>query len=195
MTEDLTDYRAQLHGNPLADDPGASARRQWLKQRGLTRTGALELDAFAADMAQGVARLTGGRPPNTMVNLFFDQDEEPVQYFAGLYDPSGEMKRDMLLDEGFCAHVVKRGSALVLDDVCDYPRFCTNPALDKFNVRSYFGAPVIDEGTVIGTVCAVDTEVREYGRDGLRFIKGRAAEVRDLLKGPLTSVSHVAGPA
>lgn len=196
MTEDAIDYRTQRHGNPLQGDPGALARRQRLQQLGLERTGSLELDNFAADFAQGVRHLTGGNLPYTMVNLFFDADNEPVQYFAGLHDPNGGMKRDMKPDEGFCAHVIKRRLALQLDDVCDYPRFGENPALDVLNIRSYLGAPIIDgDGTVIGTVCTVDTDVKEYGRDGVRFIKSKAAEALDLLKGPLTGASGGPGGA
>lgn len=190
MTEDLNDYRTGRHGNPLAGDPGANPRRQWLQQRGLTRTGVQELDAFAAALAQDVQRLTGGSRPYTMLNLFFDKDHKPVQYFAGLYDPIGGMKRDMDLDQGFCAHVVKRRLALQLDDVCDYPRFGENPALDLLNIRTYLGAPIIDgDGTVVGTVCTVNTDVSEYGRDGVKFIKGKAIEALDLLKSPLTPVN------
>lgn len=186
MTED---YRLERHGNPLENDPGAFQRRQRLQQLGLTRTGARELDAFAADLAADVSSMTGGGLPYTMVNLFFDADQEPVQYFAGLHDPNGGMKRYMNLNEGFCAHVVKRRLALQLDDVCDYPRFGENPALDLLNVRTYLGAPVIDDdGTVLATVCTVDNDVRKYGRDGIPFIKEKANAVLDILKRPLTPV-------
>jgi hypothetical protein len=167
MTED---YRLERHGNPLENDPGAFQRRQRLQQLGLTRTGARELDAFAADLAADVSSMTGGGLPYTMVNLFFDADQEPVQYFAGLHDPNGGMKRYMNLNEGFCAHVVKRRLALL-------------------NVRTYLGAPVIDDdGTVLATVCTVDNDVRKYGRDGIAFIKEKANAVLDILKRPLTPV-------
>jgi GAF domain-containing protein len=50
--------------------------------------------------------------------------------------------------------------------------------VDQFGIRAYMGAPLIDStGTVLGTVCVVDTERRAWGRDGLSFIKDRAAEM------------------
>ncbi|MFC7344877.1 GAF domain-containing protein [Saccharopolyspora griseoalba] len=179
---DVNELRAKHYGNPLEDDPGAGARRQRLQQYGLARSGVVELDSFAADFAKEVRQMAGGTP-YTMVNLFFDGDAEPVQYFAGLHDPHGGMSRTMGLDQGFCAHVVRRRKALQLDDVCDYPRFGVNPALDLLNIRTYLGAPIVDaDGTVIGTVCTVDTDVKEYGSDGVDFIKSKAAAALDLVK-------------
>jgi GAF domain-containing protein len=74
--------------------------------------------------------------------------------------------------------VVVRRLPLVLDDVCDYPRFAGNPVVDEFGIRSYLGAPLIDRtGTTLGTICIVDLEPRPWGRPGLDFIKSRAAEM------------------
>ncbi len=72
-----------------------------------------------------------------MVN-FIDEDH---QYFAGLATPgpdaasqaiagaseAPEVGREMDRDHGYCPHVVVRRKALVLEDVCDYPRFAGNP--------------------------------------------------------------------
>jgi GAF domain-containing protein len=59
---------------------------------------------------------------------------------------------------------VVRRKALVLDDVCDYPRFAGNPVVDKIGIRSYLGAPLLDDrtGTALGTVCVVATEPRPW---------------------------------
>jgi GAF domain-containing protein len=77
---------------------------------------------------------------------------------------------------------VVRRKALVLDDVCDYPRFASNPVVDEIGIRSYLGAPLIDRtGATLGTVCVVDTEPRPWGRPGLQTIKTMAAELIDLI--------------
>jgi PAS domain-containing protein len=80
--------------------------------------------------------------------------------------------------------VVTRRKALVLDDVFAYPRFAGNPVVDELGVRSYLGAPLIDEdGVVLGTVCAVDpsphsgAENAGWGQRGLEAIKKVASEV------------------
>nr|BFF22172.1 hypothetical protein GCM10025732_01370 [Glycomyces mayteni] len=93
------------------------------------------------------------------------------------------MGREMDRDHGYCPHVVVRGKALVLGDVCDYPRFAGNPVVDKIGIRSYLGAPLIDDdGNTLGTVCVVDTETHDWGRPGLDIIKGMAAKVMDRIR-------------
>ncbi|USY19900.1 GAF domain-containing protein [Nocardiopsis exhalans] len=144
-----------------------------------------EFDDFARDLAE-----TAGAP-FAMVN-FIDEDR---QYFAGLYvssegdagsgakhAQSPEPDRVMDRDHGYCPHVVARRLPLVLDDVCDYPRFAGNPVVDEIGIRSYIGAPIIDRtGTTLGTICIVDREQRPWGRPGLEFIKAKAAELTDLI--------------
>jgi len=143
-----------------------------------------EFDKFAAELA------TTAGTSFAMVN-FIDEEQ---QYFSGLYvaPPAGnaalaaetavQVGRTMPKDYGWCPHVVARRLALVLDDVCDYPRFATNPVVDKVGIRSYLGAPLIDRtGTTLGTICVVDNETHSWGRDGLAFIKTRAAEMVDLI--------------
>ena len=109
-----------------------------------------------------------------MVN-FIDENR---QYFAGLYAPPSSQGgpelavrarptdpgRIMAKDHGWCPHVVVRRLPLVLDDVCDYPRFAGNPVVDEIGIRSYLGAPLIDRtGTALGTICIVDREPRPWG--------------------------------
>jgi GAF domain-containing protein len=138
-----------------------------------------EFDAFAKRLAD----VTGA--PYAMVNFITGER----QYFAGLSTPSsgpgggegsavGEPGRVMDRDHGYCPHVVVRRKALVLDDVCDYPRFAGNPVVDEIGIRSYLGAPLIDHtGTTLGTICVVDTEPRPWGHQGLATIKEMAAEL------------------
>jgi GAF domain-containing protein len=80
-------------------------------------------------------------------------------------------------DHGWCPHVIDRGRALILDDVCDYPRFHGNAVVDKVGIRTYISAPLIHDDTTFGTICVIDQEPKPWGRPGLDFIKGRAAEL------------------
>ncbi|MFH8884280.1 GAF domain-containing protein [Streptomyces californicus] len=142
-----------------------------------------DFDAFADKVAEATAS------PFSMVN-FIDENR---QFFAGLHTPAGNCRgqqlgsaaargdrgsRYMARDHGYCPHVLVRRKALVLDDVCDYPRFAGNPVVDDIGIRSYLGAPLIDRtGTALGTVCAVDTVPRPWGRAGLDTIKSLAREL------------------
>lgn len=165
-------------------DPEVQQRIARLRALGIGARPDQEFDDFAAKLAH----ITGA--PYAMVNFVNDRE----QFFAGLYTPSSaktgaaleaaqeSVGREMGLDHGFCPHVVARRKALVLDDVCDYPRFAGNPVVDKLGIRSYLGAPIIDRtGTALGTICVVATEPRPWGRPGLDTIKALAGELTELI--------------
>ncbi|MET7367636.1 GAF domain-containing protein [Streptomyces sp. NPDC005566] len=165
------------------DGPARGAR---LRRLGLGERTDTSFDSFDA-FADRVAEVTAA--PFSMVN-FIDENQ---QFFAGLHTPAGTRKgsglgvaaassgrgiRHLARDHGYCPHVLVRRKALVLEDVCDYPRFAGNPVVDDMGIRSYLGAPLIDStGVALGTVCAVDTVPRPWGRAGLDTIKLLAREL------------------
>ncbi|MGP3923202.1 GAF domain-containing protein [Streptomyces sp. 8N616] len=164
------------------EDGEAPARVARLHELGLGDTPVPEFDDFARELA----RITGA--PYAMVNFI----DEHRQYFAGLYTPAegqagvelgpapqqAQPGRVMARDHGYCPHVVVRRKALVLEDVCDYPRFAGNPVVDEIGIRSYLGAPLIDRtGMALGTICVVDQEPRPWGRQGLETIKSMASQL------------------
>ncbi|MGQ4486451.1 GAF domain-containing protein [Streptomyces sp. 372A] len=167
-------------------DGEAPARTRRLRSLGLGEREDASFDNFDA-FADRVAEVTG--VPFSMVN-FIDGNR---QFYAGLHTPAGTRKgsdlgataagsgrsgRYVALDHGYCPHVVVRRKALVLEDVCDYPRFAGNPVVDDIGIRSYLGAPLIDRtGIALGAVCAVDTVPRPWGRAGLDTIKSLAREL------------------
>jgi GAF domain-containing protein len=175
-------YESPAYQSLTPVDQEASHRVQRLRDLGLGDNPEPDFDEFAQKLAQ----ITGA--PYAMVN-FISEDR---QYFAGLYTaPAGRAStpevaaaaqpgRVMSRDHGYCPHVVVRRKALVLDDVCDYPRFAGNPVVDEIGIRSYLGAPLIDHtGMALGTICVVDTEPRPWGRKGLETIKSLAAELTE----------------
>ncbi|MFC8537584.1 GAF domain-containing protein [Streptomyces sp. NPDC057249] len=167
-------------------DSEAPARTRRLRSLGLGEREDASFDNFDA-FADRVAEVTD--VPFSMVN-FIDGNR---QFYAGLHTPAGTRKgsdlgataagsgrsdRYVALDHGYCPHVVVRRKALVLEDVCDYPRFAGNPVVDDIGIRSYLGAPLIDRtGIALGAVCAVDTVPRPWGRAGLDTIKSLAREL------------------
>lgn len=167
-------------------DSDAPVRTQRLRSLDLGERDDASFDNFDA-FADRVAEVT--EVPFSMVN-FIDGNR---QFYAGLHTPAGTRKgadlgataagsgrsgRYVALDHGYCPHVVVRRRALVLEDVCDYPRFAGNPVVDDIGIRSYLGAPLIDRtGIALGAVCAVDTVPRPWGRAGLDTIKSLAQEL------------------
>ncbi|HEX6354571.1 GAF domain-containing protein [Actinophytocola sp.] len=186
MNYDILDQRLLTAPHDI-EIPKRLARLQELAQLGLGDRPDPEFDAFAARLA------AAANAPYAMVNFVGDEQ----QYFAGLYGPTSTKAdaleaassasretpgRTMSREHGYCPHVVVRRKALVLDDVCAYPRFAVNPVVNSIGVRSYMGAPLIDRtGTAIGTICVVNTEESTWGRSGLEMIKSMASEVMDLI--------------
>ncbi|MER5254356.1 MULTISPECIES: GAF domain-containing protein [unclassified Streptomyces] len=162
----MYDATANLLLTPV--DREAPTRVRRLRRLGIGLRPDLAFDAFADRLAE----VTGA--PYSMVN-FIDENR---QFFAGLHTPGDPEHRYMERDHGYCPHVIVRRKALVLEDVCDYPRFAGNPVVDEIGIRSYLGAPLIDRtGIALGTVCVVDVEPRPWGRAGLETIKAMAAEL------------------
>lgn len=161
-----------------APDSLLAEREQRLRELGIGQAPDPEFDAFATDLANAAGA------PYAMVNFITGQ-----QFFAGLHTPSNqqgpggiepaggapEVGRTMVREHGYCPDVLTRRKALVLPDVYAYPRFASNEVVDLIGIRTYAGAPLIDErtDTVLGTVCFVGTEPRgkETGRDTLELIK------------------------
>jgi GAF domain-containing protein len=122
------------------------------------------------------------RPERDVLDVDTPAPGEPATH-DGRDGTRRELGRHLARDHGFCPHVVARRKALVLDDVCDYPRFAGNAVVDEFGIRSYLGAPLIDgTGMVLGTVCVVDIEPRPWGREGLHTIKSAAGELAGRLE-------------
>jgi GAF domain-containing protein len=163
-----------------------------LSRLGLGRYPEPAFDQFADRLAEVT------QAPYAMVN-FIDENR---QFFAGLHTPDGNHRggelgavaarsadgaanRYMARDHGYCPHVVVRRKALVLEDVCDYPRFAGNPVVDEIGIRSYLGAHLLDDctGLALGTVCVVDTAPRPWGRAGLATIKASAIALMEVVRG------------
>ncbi|MEU2560483.1 GAF domain-containing protein [Streptomyces longispororuber] len=170
-------------------DKQAQTRSRRLCELGLGQRPEPGLDAFADRLARVMDA------PYAMVNFVGGEG----QFLAGLHLPEsapaalledepgevseaaeGLLGRYLARDYGYCPHVVVRGRALVLEDVCDYPRFAGNPVVDEMGIRSYLGAPLLDRtGIAFGTVCVVDVRPRPWGRAGLDTIKTMAAELTE----------------
>lgn len=170
-------------------DPELKRRTDRLRALNLGNRPDAEFDSVAARLADMADA------PYAMVNFISDRE----QYFAGLYTPDtanvgaldaaqtaaqASPGRVMAHDHGYCPHVVVRRKALILGDVCDYPRFAGNPVVDEIGIRAYMGVPLIEEdtGATLGTICAVASEPRAWGRPELHALKDMADDVMRLIQ-------------
>ncbi|MCA2215371.1 SpoIIE family protein phosphatase [Wangella sp. NEAU-J3] len=144
------------------------ARLQSLQRACLTAEPDEAFDRFAGL----VKRLLG--VPVALVSLVDDER----QFFpgqAGLAEPwSG--KRETPLSHSFCQHVVIEGRPKVYTDARRDAQVRDNLAIPDLGVVAYAGVPLTDaDGRTLGSLCAIDTEPREWTATELAVLADLAA--------------------
>ncbi len=114
--------------------------------------------------------------PVSLISLV-DQDR---QFFKSQQGMSQEIqeKRETPLTHSVCQHVVNRKSTVVIGDMREYPMFRNHAALQDLNVVAYLGEPLLYDGEVIGSVCAIDTKPRKWNDEEIEMLRARADEIR-----------------
>jgi hypothetical protein len=92
-------------------------------------------------------------------------------------------------DVSFCQFVVRDRAPLVVSDAKEDPRL-PQLLVDRYGIRSYLGAPVVLNGNVVGTVCAIDTAPRTFSADDVARIEAFAAEASRRLRELTSSDTH-----
>lgn len=91
--------------------------------------------------------------------------------------------RETPLSDSFCTHTISSNQTLIVEDAREDPRFQSNPlVLGNPNIRFYAGAPIIDRGKVLGTVCVIDTVPRSLSLDQIAALEALARQVTVLLE-------------
>ena len=83
--------------------------------------------------------------------------------------------RDELVGDSFCQYVVEHQRDLLTADVRTHPLTCTNPTIEAKGVRAWAGTPIEFNGEILGTLCVIDSEVREWTLDDRRVLRQLAA--------------------
>ena len=129
-------------------------------------------DAAFDRLASVVRRVLG--VPVALVSLV-DRERQVFPGADGLPEPY-ESSRTTPLSHSFCQYVVAHGEALVVDDARDHPLVSTNLAIPDLGVVAYAGMPIVDsDGSVAGSLCAIDTEPREWTGAELALLRDLAA--------------------
>jgi PAS domain S-box-containing protein len=93
--------------------------------------------------------------PIALISLL---DRKPlwIQAAIGWHVPESYSKQPL------CSYVLQKGDVWMVPDLLADPRFATHSyVVGKPHIRSYAGAPLVySDGTVVGVLCVMDTEVR-----------------------------------
>ncbi|MEW9856143.1 sensor domain-containing diguanylate cyclase [Novosphingobium sp. M1R2S20] len=115
--------------------------------------------------------------PIAVVSLL-DEDRQWFKARSGL--DATETARDV----SFCTHAIAQREPLVISDATKDARFCNNPlVLGDPGLRAYAGVPLTtSEGYNVGSLCAVDTAVRDFSPADVAMLSKFARVVVDQLE-------------
>jgi GAF domain-containing protein len=114
--------------------------------------------------------------PIALVSLL-DEDRQWFKSCVGLD------RRETKREHAFCAYNLHDASVLVVEDATKDPRFAQNPLVTgPPGIRFYAGAPLVTpDGTILGSLCAIDTTPRTVEADALDVLRDLAdVVVREL---------------
>ena len=90
-----------------------------------------------------------------------------------------------------CGRIIAENSIVAITDTHDDPAMRTSPFIERFSVRSYLGAPILDPAeTGVGTLCVFDDKPRLWSLRQREQIAELASLVNQsiLLKASLATV-------
>lgn len=116
--------------------------------------------------------------PVSLVSLV-DKDRQFFKSSVGLKDDLAT-SRETPISHSFCQHVVATGERLVVNDTKNDSRVRDNPAVDEYGVATYMGVPLkTQDGHVLGTLCAMSSDTREWTEHEIETIECIASMVLD----------------
>ena len=93
-----------------------------------------------------------------------------MQYTTAGWPPGGHIDRPV--EDSGCRTVVERQQTVAIPDVLQDPIMCTKSWATEH--RGYMGTPVLHREQVIGTLCVLTHEVREWGYLDHQALEGLA---------------------
>jgi signal transduction histidine kinase len=114
--------------------------------------------------------------PVSLVTLI-DKDRAFFKSAHGMPEGMTEV-REVPFSHSICKHVVMESQQLAIVDARLDPRVQTNAAVQELGVVAYLGTPLrTKEGYVLGTLCAIDMQPRDWSEEALETLQDLAAMV------------------
>lgn len=86
-------------------------------------------------------------------------------------------------EDTICTHSMLQEDVMVVEDITEDKRFSSNETLQNLGIVSYAGANMTTpEGQIIGQVCLIDHEAREYSEAQQRDLEGFAETAMEILE-------------
>ncbi|MEU4694018.1 PAS domain S-box protein [Actinoplanes sp. NPDC023714] len=161
-----------MSGVSVQPNPVQNALADPARLAAVRATGLIDRDDAVLDRITSLARrLVGGR--RTLVTLV----QEERQCFVSQAGPDASpMVRETPLTHSYGQYVVESGRPMVVPDAREHPLLHDNPAIAEFQAIAYLGVPLRSpDGFVLGTLCAVDSEVREWTATDVGVMEDLAA--------------------
>jgi diguanylate cyclase (GGDEF)-like protein len=137
------------------------------------------LDTEPEEAFERITRLVKSvlQMPMAVVSLV-DRDRQWFKSRQGL--STSETRRDI----SFCTHTIQDTQPLIVPDALADPRFAESPiVLGDPHIRFYAGVPLrTKDGYNLGTLCSMDTKVRELSCEQLDLLQDLAQLVVDELE-------------
>jgi two-component system, cell cycle sensor histidine kinase and response regulator CckA len=112
------------------------------------------------------------RAPVAQVNLVTDDRQISVSS-VGPGEWAGP--REVPLESSYCRHVVGTGEPLLVEDVREDPLVRGSAAAAGSEIVAYAAVPItIDDDLVLGTLCVLDFETREWGGEEVELLASLA---------------------
>ena len=124
-------------------------------------------------ITRGVCRVLS--VPISLISLI----DETRQWFKS---QTGLDARQTPREHAFCRYALDRQTVLVVKDALEDDRFKDNPLVTGSPfIRFYAGAPIIIDGYVMGTLCAIHTEPRDLKEREAVILENFAKVVADAM--------------
>jgi GAF domain-containing protein len=133
-----------------------------------------DVDSILKDLAAEAAARLG--LPVSLISVVLDE----ALHVAAFHGPGGlwlEETRGHPVEWSFCATSVRTREPFVVENAPIHPDHGSNPLVTQDGVRCYAGVPLISRlGYVLGNLCVVGLEAREFSADDVAILRALADE-------------------
>ena len=146
-----------------------------LRDLGLSEAADPEMERFAERVCEAL------RVPVSLVALA-QLDRSVFPGACGLPSPWAE-QRAAPISHSFCRYIVESGESLVIDDARRHALVHDNPAVTEVGIVAYAGMPItVDDGNVLGALCAIDGVPRTWSEQELRILADLARDCQNAVR-------------